>query len=139
MGSHHHDHSHSGHARGHGQHTHGPSHGVAFAVSVTLNLLFVVAEIIAGIIGGSTALLADAGHNFADVLALILAWLASRLAARPPSARFTYGLKASSILAALANAALLWVALGAILIETLRQFAHPAPVQGMMMITVATA
>jgi cobalt-zinc-cadmium efflux system protein len=83
------------------------------------------------------ALMADAGHNLSDVLALLLAWGASVLARRPPSARFTYGLKSSSILAAIANAALLWLALGAILLETIRRFRHPAAVEGRTMILVA--
>ena len=125
----------------HHHHDHGPpakgSHGTAFAVAVALNLAFVVAEVAAGLTSGSMALLADAGHNFGDVLSLLLAWGASVLASRPPSARFTYGLKSSSILAALANAALLWVALGAILIETIRRFADPAPVTGLTMTLVA--
>ena len=85
------------------------------------------------------ALLADAGHNFADVLALFLSWGASVLASRPPSARFTWGLKGSSILAAMTNAAMLWVALGAILIETIRHLASPVPVAGGMVMTVAGA
>ena len=135
---HHHDHGHH-HSHGH-DHGHAPperGHGAAFAIAVSLNLIFVVAEVIAGLAGKSMALLADAGHNLSDVLSLLLAWGASVLAARPPSARFTYGLKGSSILAALANAALLWVALGAILIETLRRFSHPAEPQGVTMMVVA--
>ncbi|MFT4026951.1 MAG: cation diffusion facilitator family transporter [Novosphingobium sp.] len=138
---HHHGHGH-GHAPGHGHH-HGPptngGHGTAFAIAVTLNLAFVAIEAAAGWYSGSVALLADAGHNLGDVLSLLLAWGASILAARPPSARFTYGLKSSSILAAMANAALLWVALGAILIETIRRFADPAPVAGLTMTLVAAA
>lgn len=137
---HHHGHGHShGHGHGHGHHHHGPTHGAAFAISVGLNATFVLAETIAGVIGHSVALLADAGHNLSDVLSLLLAWGASRLAAQPPSARFTYGMKSSSILAALANGALLWVALGAILIETLRSMVDPAPVQAPLMIAVAAA
>ncbi len=112
---------------------------MAFAVAVGLNMVLVLAQVLAGVFAGSAALLADAGHNFSDVLALLLAWGSSRLAARPPSTRFTYGLKSSSILAALANAALLWVALGAILIETLRRLAHPTPVAGGMVMAVAGA
>ncbi|MEO5586510.1 MAG: cation diffusion facilitator family transporter [Novosphingobium sp.] len=131
MGAGHHDHNHH----------HSPpaagGHGTAFAVAVALNLIFVVAEVAAGLASGSMALLADAGHNFGDVLSLLLAWGASILANRPPSARFTYGLKSSSILAAMANAALLWAALGAILIETIRRFADPAPVAGLTMTLVA--
>lgn len=135
-GGHHHGHDH-GHGHGHG-HAHGAVGGRGFAIAVTLNLGFVIAETVAGLISGSMALIADAGHNLSDVLSLLLAWGASVLAARPPSARFTYGLKSSSILAAIANAALLWVALGAILVETIRRFSDPAPVHGMAMIVVAT-
>jgi len=83
--------------------------------------------------------MADAGHNLSDVLSLLLAWGASRLAQRPPSARFTYGMKSSSILAALANAALLWVALGAILIETMRSLFTPEAVEAPLMMIVAAA
>jgi cobalt-zinc-cadmium efflux system protein len=123
----------------HQLHADDPRHrrGTAFAVAVTLNLAFVVAEVAAGFVSGSMALIADAGHNLSDVLSLLLAWGASVLAARPPSERFTYGLKSSSILAAIVNAALLWVALGAILVETLRRFGDPAPVAGGTMIAVA--
>jgi cobalt-zinc-cadmium efflux system protein len=126
------------HHHGHGHAPAESSHGTAFAIAVVLNLVFVVAEVAAGLISGSMALLADAGHNLSDVLSLLLAWGASRLAVRPPSARFTYGFKSSSILAALANAALLWVALGAILIETIRRFSDPPEVAGPTMIVVAT-
>ena len=136
--SQHHDHSH-GHGHGHHHHHHFTpgSHGPAFALAVTLNLLFVIAEVIASFISGSAALLADAGHNVGDVLALLLAWGASVLAARPPGPGFTYGLKSSSILAAIANAALLWVALGAVMLETLERFWQPQPVNGGMMMAVA--
>ncbi|MBU6269635.1 MAG: cation diffusion facilitator family transporter [Sphingomonadales bacterium] len=139
---HQHGHAH-GHQHGHGHaHHHGPgevSPGKAFAIAVSLNAAFVLVEVLAGLRYGSMALLADAGHNLSDVLSLLLAWGASVLAARPPSARFTYGLKSSSILAAMVNAALLFVALGAILIETLRRLAEPAPVAGGMMMAVAAA
>lgn len=108
-------------------------------MAITLNGLFVLAEVAAGFISGSTALLADAGHNLGDVLALLLAWGASVLAARPPGPGFTYGLKSSSILAAIANAALLWVALGAVLLETLRRFWEPTQVNGSQVMIVAGA
>ncbi len=133
MGAHHH-HDHAAH--GTVQHA---SHGRAFALAVALNLAFVVVEVVAGITGKSMALIADAGHNLSDVLALLLAWGASKLASRPPSARYTWGLKGSSILAALANAALLWLALGAILLETIQRFSHPAEPQGAIMMGVAAA
>ena len=143
MGEHHHhhdrDHSHGhSHGHGHGHHHHGQgSHGWAFGIAVVLNGLFVVAEVTAGFISGSTALLADAGHNLGDVLSLLLAWGAAVLAARPASARYTWGLKSTSILAAIANAALLWVALGAVLVETVRHLFEPREVASGMMMAVA--
>lgn len=112
---------------------------MTFGIAVGLNLVFVVGEFTAGLVSGSMALVADAGHNLSDVLSLVLAWVASVLSARAPSERFTYGLKSSSILAALANAALLWVAIGGILVETIRRLADPAPVAGGMIIAVAAA
>lgn len=140
-GAHHHFHgSHGHHDHGHGHHGHdhhGSSHGPAFALAIALNGLFIVAEVAASFISGSTALLADAGHNLGDVLALLLAWGASILAARPPGPGFTYGLKSSSILAAIANAALLWVALGAVLLETVQRLWEPAPVNGSQVMIVA--
>ncbi len=147
-GAHHHSHDHHGPRDGHGQHSHAHhsrghhghghgSHGTAFALAVVLNSLFVVAEVVASFISGSTALLADAGHNLGDVLSLLLAWGASVLAARPAGPGFTYGLKSSSILAAIANAALLWVALGAVLLETLQRLWTPAQVDGPLVMLVA--
>jgi cobalt-zinc-cadmium efflux system protein len=125
------------HGHAHGHHHPAPSHGRAFAIGVVLNTAFVIAEATAGIISGSMALVADAGHNLSDVLSLLLAWGAATLASRAPSSRFTYGFKSSTILAALANAALLMVALGAILIETLRRLFDPAPVEGGLVMAVA--
>ncbi len=132
----HHDHD------GHHHHHHGPpppGAGWAFAVAVALNLAFVAIEAGFGLASGSMALVADAGHNLSDVLSLVLAWGASVLSQRPPSDRYTYGLKSSSILAAIANAALLWVAIGGITVETLRRLTDPAPVVGSTIIAVAAA
>ena len=135
----HHDHSHHhGHAHGH-HHPAPSSHGWAFGIAVALNSAFVVVEVVASYVSGSAALLADAGHNLGDVLSLLLAWGASVLAARPAGPGFTYGLKSSSILAAIANAALLWVALGAVLLETLQRFWQPAEVNGPQVMLVAAA
>ena len=137
-----HSHSHSG-AHGHGhEHSHGHSHAPAnfdraFLIGIVLNTGFVIIEAVFGVLSGSMALLADAGHNLSDVLALLLAWGASIAAKRPPSARYTYGFKSSTILAALANAALLAVAIGAITFETFHRLLEPAPVEGMTMIIVA--
>lgn len=150
MGANHHSNGHGHSHHGHAHHQHGPGHhhpltghtgqagsNRAFALAVALNVIFVVAELAAGLWSGSLALIADAGHNLSDVLALLLAWAASILAARPARDGFTFGFKSSSILAAIANAALLWVALGAILVETIRRFFDPEPVQGGIMMAVA--
>ncbi|KZY20614.1 cobalt transporter, partial [Erythrobacter sp. HI0037] len=133
-----HSHSHD-HGHGHGHaHSHAPADfGNAFLIGIVLNTAFVVIEATYGWISGSMALIADAGHNLSDVLALLLAWGASVAAKRPASQRFTYGYKSSTILAALANAGLLLVAIGAILFETLHRMAEPAPVQGETMVVVA--
>ena len=136
-----HGHHHGGHHHGHhhhGGHSHAPADfGRAFLVGVVLNTAFVIVEATYGILSGSMALVADAGHNLSDVLALILAWAASVAAKRPPSPRFTYGFKSSTILAALANAMLLAIAIGAILFETIHRLFNPAPVEGMTMVVVA--
>jgi cobalt-zinc-cadmium efflux system protein len=121
-------------------HDHGmPDHNRAFALGVGLNLAFVVLEAGAGLWAGSLALLADAGHNLGDVLGLLLAWGASYLAGRPPTARRTYGLRRASILAALGNAVLLLVAVGGIAWEAVQRFARPEPVSGWAVIAVAAA
>ena len=126
-----------GHGHGHG-HSHAPADfGRAFAIGVALNTVFVVVEAVFGYISGSMALVADAGHNLSDVLGPLIAWGASAAARRPPSPRFTYGLKSSTILAALANAALLMIAIGAILFETIDRLIDPVEPQGWTMIWVA--
>ena len=128
-----HDHDHSGHG-----HSHAPKDfGRAFLIGIILNTGFVIVEAVYGWISGSMALIADAGHNLSDVLALLLAWGASVAAKRPPNERFTYGYKSSTILAALANAALLLIAIGAIAFETAHRISNPQPVQGMTMVIVA--
>ena len=112
-------------------------HGRAFAIGIVLNTGFVIVEAVYGVIAGSMALIADAGHNLSDVLALVLAWGASVAAKKPASARFTYGYKSSTILAALANAALLLVAIGMILVETVQRFADPQPIEAGTVMLVA--
>ena len=102
------------HDDGHG-HSHGPAtYNRAFAIGVTLNLGFVVVEAVYGVLAHSLSLLADAGHNLSDVLGLLLAWGAIYLSRKRPTPRWTYGLRRSSILAALGNAILLLVAVGGI-------------------------
>jgi cobalt-zinc-cadmium efflux system protein len=106
-------------------------------VRITLNILFVVAETVAGLLSHSVALLADAGHNLSDVLGLCVAWGGATLARRQPSKRFTYGFKGSTILAALLNALLLLVALGAIVLEAIERIGQPAQVKGAFVVVVA--
>jgi cobalt-zinc-cadmium efflux system protein len=133
---HDHDHDH-GHGHGHG-HSHAPKDfGTAFAVGVALNAGFVAAEVVYGLRVDSLALLADAGHNLSDVLGLLLAWGASVLVKRRSSSRFTYGLRGTSILAALANATLLTLVTGAIAWQAVLRLAHPAAVGGATVMAVA--
>lgn len=138
--------SHDHHAHGppgghqHGHHHHGPAPAErGFAPAVALNLGFVALEAAAGLIGGSLALLADAGHNLSDVLGLVLAWTAARLARRRPSPRRTYGWHRGTILASLANAVLLLVAVGAIALGSVQRLLQPEPVATGLMLWVAAA
>ena len=137
-------HDHGGHAHDHDAHDHGRAHlhapqsfGKAFAIGIALNLGFVVIEAVYGLISNSVALLADAGHNLGDVLGLGVAWLASTLVRRAPTARFTYGMRGSSILAALFNAVFLLVVVGGLSWEALRRLGSPEPVAGKAMMAVA--
>lgn len=119
-------------------HQHGPAdYNRAFAVGVVLNVGFVAVEVVFGIWAHSVALLADAGHNVTDVLGLVLAWGAARLSTVGPNERRTYGLRRTSILAALVNAILLILATGGITWEAVRRFAEPAPVAGTTVMAVA--
>jgi cobalt-zinc-cadmium efflux system protein len=131
MTHHHHDHHHD-----HGHH-HSGGNGQAFRLAIALNAVFVVVEFCYGLIANSTALMADAGHNLSDVLGLVLAWGAALLTRSTPSGRFTYGLRSSSILAALLNALLLMVACGAIGWEAVQRFSSPPPVAGITVSVVA--
>jgi cobalt-zinc-cadmium efflux system protein len=131
--SHIHTHDHSG-----GSHSHAPaSYSSAFAVGIALNLAFVIVEVLYGLRSNSLALVADAGHNFGDVLGLVLAWIAALLALRLPTRRHTYGMRRSSILAALANAIFLLITVGAIAWEAIGRFRRPDIVESGVVIWVA--
>jgi cobalt-zinc-cadmium efflux system protein len=147
--SHGHGHAH-GHAHGHGHargHAHGHGHGHhhhapkdfgrAFAVGITLNLGFVILEATYGFLANSMALLADAGHNLSDVLGLAIAWAAATLAKRPPSRRFSYGLRSVTILAALANALILLGAVAFIVYHAVVRLIIPDLVDGEAVVIVA--
>ena len=133
------DHDHASHAA-HGQdaHRHAPPRiGRAFAVATVLNIVLVIVQVVYGLMANSMALLADAGHNFGDVLGLIIAWVAHAAARKPPTERYTYGFRSASILAALANAILLLVATGAIVWEAIGRLSAPGEVAGLTVVIVA--
>jgi len=133
-----HDHSGHDHSHGPGGHHHAPANfGRAFAIGIALNLAYVLGEAFYGVVAHSLALLADAGHNLGDVLGLAGAWLASVLGKRRPSGRFTYGLRRSSILAALGNAVVLLVVTGGIAWEGVRRLMNPEPSGGTVIMAVA--
>lgn len=152
MANPHHDHQHEHeHAHGDGHehrgerghdHQHGHSHGPvsnsrAFAIGIVLNLTFVVVEIVYGIVAHSVALLADAGHNFGDVLGLGLSWGATALASLKPSKRRTFGFRRSTIVASVANAFVLLFVTGGLTWESIQRLLSPQPTQGKTMIGVA--
>jgi cobalt-zinc-cadmium efflux system protein len=135
---HSHDHDHHRHGHSHGHHHQAPeTMGRAFLIGIGLNVLFILAEVGFGLLAHSLALLADAGHNVSDVLGLFMAWGAVWLGRKKPSARFTYGLRSSSILAALANAIFLLVATGGIAWESLVRLFNPQPVESGIVMAVA--
>lgn len=118
-------------------HDHEVDFGRAFAIGVVLNTAFIVGEVVFGLFSHSLTLLADAGHNLGDVLGLLMAWAASNLQRRNATERYTYGLRRTSVLAALFNALLLLVSVGAIAWEAIRRIVHPEPVAGLTIIWVA--
>ncbi len=138
-----HDHDRHGDDDHHHAHDHGHGHappkdfGTAFAIGTLLNLAIVALQVVYGLIAHSTALLADAGHNLSDVLALVVAWGAAWLAKRPATTHFTYGWRGSSILAALLNSSLLLVVMGGIGWEAILRLSHPVAVHGATVIAVA--
>jgi cobalt-zinc-cadmium efflux system protein len=122
----------------HNHHDHAPvSYGHAFAIGTALNLGFVSLELVYGSLAHSLALISDAAHNFSDVFALLLAWVASVLVRRNATWRYTYGMRRASILAALINATLLMVVTGGIGWEAVRRLATPEPVGGGTVMAVA--
>ncbi|MDI2112147.1 cation diffusion facilitator family transporter [Commensalibacter nepenthis] len=147
---HHHEHDHQhnddhhhgcndghSHSHSHGHHHVPKSFGTAFAIGITLNLIYVIAEAAWGFWGNSLALLADAGHNLSDILALACAWIAAILGKKKPTDNFTYGYRRTSILASLTNAVILLIVTGGIILEAIERILHPAPVAGWTVIIVA--
>ena len=145
----HHDHDHHDHTRGHRHaHDHGHSHahshshapasfGTAFAIATVLNIALVVIQATYGVLAHSMALLADAGHNAGDVLALVLAGASYAISQRHPTERYTYGFRSTSIMAALINATVLLVVTGAIAWAAIERLSAPQPVPGVTVMVVA--
>jgi cobalt-zinc-cadmium efflux system protein len=130
--AHGHDHDH-----GHAHHQAPASFDRAFAIGITLNIAFVAIEAYCGWKVNSLALLADAGHNLGDVAGLVLAWAGALAGRLRPGARYTYGWKRASILAAFANALLLLVAMGSLAWEAVGRLQAPEPTQGVTVMVVA--
>ncbi len=122
----------------HGHRHHTADYSRAFKMGVTLNVGFILIEVVFGLLADSLALLADAGHNLGDVFGLLLAWGGAHLTRREATDRRTYGWRKSSVLAALFNAIILLVAIGAIGWEAIRRFSHPSHVDGTTIIWVAS-
>ena len=119
-------------------HNHDIKIGNAFKIGITINILFVMVEALSGYVSNSMALIADAGHNLSDVLALAFSWIAIILSQRKPTLKFTYGFRRSTILIALLNTILLLVAVGFILYETVQRINKPMQVNANSMMIVAT-
>jgi cobalt-zinc-cadmium efflux system protein len=133
----HEHHDHGGHAHRHG-HDHAPKDfGAMFAIATVLNLGLVAVQVFYGISAHSMALLADAGHNFGDALALVIAWGAHVLSRLNPTTRFTYGFRSASILAALLNSVILLIVTGGIVWEAIGRFFDPGEVAGLTVMIVA--
>ncbi|MBS1616653.1 MAG: cation transporter [Bacteroidetes bacterium] len=143
-----HNHSHepaSGHTHTHSHGHHGHSHlpstpdrvGAIFVWSIALNSVYIIAELAAGLMYHSVALLSDASHNVSDVASLLLSLLAFRLARRKSNSRFTYGYKKTTVLSALGNAVILLIAIGVLGYESFTRLLHPQPVEGGVIAWVA--
>ena len=134
----HHEHHHHDHNHGHAHHHHAPANfDRAFQVGIFLNISFVLIEFAYGYFANSMALIADAGHNLSDVLALALAWAAAVAGKRKPNESFTYSFKGGTILASLLNSLLLYAVLGVILWESFSRLMRPQDVASITMMVVA--
>ena len=119
-------------------HSHNNSFSTAFKIGIGINILFITAETITGFLSNSMALIADAGHNLSDVLALVFSWVAVIISQRKPTLKFTYGFRRSTILVALLNTILLLVAVGFIIFETIGRLRNPVEINAGSVSFVAT-
>lgn len=127
-----------------GNHSHSHNHnsknqdmGSAFAWGVGLNSIFIVTEIVFGIISGSVALIADAIHNLSDVIGLVISWIAMIIAKRSPKGSYTYGYRSATILSVLLSTAILFVAVGGIVWSAIDRIGKPAEINSLTVMAVA--
>jgi cobalt-zinc-cadmium efflux system protein len=118
-------------------HNHDVKLGTAFKTGIIINILFVLAEALSGYFSNSMALIADAGHNLSDVLALVFSWIAVIISQRQPTLKFTYGFRRSTILIALLNTILLLMAVGFIIYETFKRINQPLEINAHNVMIVA--
>lgn len=121
----------------HVDHSHAPRDGRRLAFALALAALTLVVEVVGGLLTGSLALLADAGHVLSDGIALALAWVAVWLATRPHSLRFTFGLHRSEVLAASANAVLVLVFSVYLAVHAVERLVDPQPIEGVGLLLLA--
>ena len=119
-------------------HHHHDVSGKNLFITIVLNVIITLSQIVGGIFSGSLALLSDAMHNFSDVLALVIAYVANRLAARPNNESKTFGYKRAEILAALFNASVLIGIAIFLIIEAFHKFYHPEPINSVWVIGLGT-
>jgi cobalt-zinc-cadmium efflux system protein len=119
------------------QHVHGAGNERAMGIAALLTGSFMVAEVVGGVLSGSLALLADAGHMLSDFGSLVLAWFALRLARRPAAWYRTFGFDRFSVLAAFVNGITLFVVAGWICLEAYERYREPVEIVGELMLWVA--
>lgn len=119
------------------EHKHNINLTFAFKTGIIINIVFIILEASFGFLSNSMALVADAGHNLSDVLALVFSWIAVNLSQRKPTLKFTYGFRRSTILTALLNTILLLVAVTFIIVETIKRIKDPAPIKSDSVIIIA--
>ena len=122
---------------GHEHHHHSSDMSKAFIWGIALNAIFVIVEATVGFLSNSLAILADAGHNLADVASLLIAFLAFRLALAKPNTKYTYGYKKATVLAALANAVILLIAIAVIIYEAVERISTPVEIDGKIVMITA--
>jgi len=127
----------SAHRHGHALHHHGPASGRRLGAVILLNMAITAAEYVGGVLSGSLALLSDAGHNFSDVLSLLLGYGGEKISRRKGGRGFSFGLKRVEVASALINALAL-VGIGVyIVVEAIGRFEDPRPISVGIMLPVA--